>query len=96
MLQIGIHYFDKREKGEMNNVILSVIGFVGAGDMLVCFVFFSYFFYQRIEKRLKKNQHYDKKFLDILFLTICVSFIPYSIFLFLKDLSILTVNVDKL
>lgn len=80
----------------MSNVILSVVGFIGAANILVYFVFFSYFFYQRIEKRLKKNRHYDKKFLDILFLTTCVGFIPYSIFLVIKALSILTVNVDKL
>lgn len=80
----------------MSSVILSVIGFVGAADMLVYFIFFSHFFYQRMEKSLKKNRHYDKKFLDILFLTICLRFIPCSIFLVIKALSILTVNVDKL
>lgn len=78
------------------NLTLSIVGVYATAGMVASFVGLSFLFAKRIRRKLKKNRHYDKKFLDTLFLIISVAFIPYSMFLFDKAMDIVRMNFDKL
>ena len=77
------------------NLTLSIVGVFAAAGMVASFVGYSYFFAKRIRRKLKKSRHYDKRFLDTLFLITSVAFIPYSMFLFDKAMDIVRMNFDK-